>query len=99
MKEKGKKKVASDVAVLLMKNDHCHENRQIHGEIVIFMGVFKLTKTDDFHDGLWSTLMKIRFRDGIYITLMKTIIFMRVYFPLSRKAAPLTKYLFSGSVY
>jgi hypothetical protein len=56
-----------------------------------------LTKTADFHDGVWSTLMKISFRDGIYITLMKMIIFMIVCFPLSQRIVPLTKSLVSDS--
>ena len=43
------------------------------------------------------TLMKIRFRGGYLQHSHENFIFMRVYFPLSRKSAPLMKYPFSGS--
>jgi hypothetical protein len=36
---------------------------------------------------------------GFYTTLMKMIIFVRVCFKLSQKTVPLTKSLFSGSVW
>ena len=66
------------------ENDHSHENRQFRGGVVIFMGYLNtLTKTANFYDGVWSTLMKISFRGGIYIILIKMINFMSVSFELS----------------